>query len=159
MRYYRCVRPFWLYIWLLLYWYLMYCIFLLYYTLNNLSHLCQGAASPFLRILLSYHSFHQSHLTPDLSKYLSAYPLNPILIPTRVALEVPIWTARAPIRLTLESARCPCSSFVPGNVGYESLLLASCFPPVLDLITGLKQQLGGWQCWLSPHSIYNDMFP
>ena len=137
----------------------MYCVFLLYYTLNNLSLLCQGAASPFLRILLSYHSFHQSHLTPDLSKYLSAYPLNPILIPTRVALEVPIWTARAPIRLTLESARCPCSSFVPGNVGYESLLLASCFPPVLELITGLKQQLGGWRCWLAPHSIYNDMFP
>ena len=104
MRYCRCVRPFWLYIWLLLYWYLMYCIFLLYYTLNNLSLLCQGAASPFLRILLSYHSFHQSHLTPDLSKYLSAYPLNPILIPTRVALEVPIWTARAPIRLTLVSS-------------------------------------------------------
>ena len=121
----------------------MYCIFLLYYTLNNLSLLCQGAASPFLRILLSYHSFHQSHLTPDLSKYLSAYPLNPILIPTRVALEVPIWTARAPIRLTLESARCPCSSFVPGNVGYESLLLASCFPPVLDLITGLSSSLEG----------------
>ena len=143
----------------------------MYYTLqlHTLSLFAQGATSPFLCIVLALHLmaacgqpcaeelcllslqvvvwFHQSHLTPDLSKYLSAYPLNPILIPTRVALEVPIWTARAPIRLTLESARCPCSSFVPGNVGYESLLLASCFPPVLDLFTGLKQQLGGWRCW------------
>ena len=34
-----------------------------------------------------------------------------------------------------------------GLMGYESLLLASCFPPVLDLFTGLKQQLGGWRCW------------
>ena len=147
----------------------MYCIFLLYYTLNTLSLFAQGATSPFLCTVLALHlmaacgqpcaeelcllslqivvRFHQFHSTPDLSKYLSAFPLNPILIPTRVALEVPIWTARAPIRLTLESARCPCSSFVPGNVGYELLLLlAGCFPPVLNLFTGLKQQLGGWRC-------------
>ena len=143
----------------------------MYHTLqlHTLSLFAQGATSPFLCIVLALHLmaasgqpcaeelcllslqvvvwFHLFHLTPNLSKYLSAFPLNPILIPTRVALEVPIWTARAPIRLTLESARCPCSSFVPGNVGYESLLLASCFPPVLELITGLKQQLGEWRCW------------
>ena len=55
--------------------------------------------------------------------------------------------ALIPLHCPIWHTVCPCSSFVPGNVGYELLLLASCFPPVLDLFTGLKQQLWGWRCW------------
>ena len=79
----------------------MYCIFLLYYTLHTLSLSSQGATSLFLCILPRHHSvslhcarFSLPHCRgsfytfPKLIKFFNAFPHLPILIPTRVALEV-----------------------------------------------------------------------